>query len=58
MEEMILRQKVARLEFEHDQLLSELMHIDRLLRSVGFSEGLQTIKGVALEILDGEVELD
>ncbi len=58
MSEAILRQKIARLEFEHDQLLAELHHVDEMLRSVGFSEGLETVKGVMNEIIEKGIELE
>lgn len=46
-----LEQKIARLEFVHDQLTTELMYIDTLLKSVGFPHGLVSAKEVALELL-------
>ncbi len=56
MTEAVLRKRIAQLEFEHDQLLTELSYVDRLLRSVGFSDGLQTVKGAVKEIIDKEGE--
>lgn len=47
-----LQQKIARLEFIHDQLETELMYVDNLLKSVGFPRGLASAKEVALELLD------
>lgn len=50
-----LQKKVAKLEFVHDQLETELSYIDELLKSVGFPQGLASAKEVALELLqDGE----
>lgn len=46
-----LQQKVAYLEFVHDQLETELMYVDNLLKSVGFPRGLASAKEVALELL-------
>lgn len=46
-----LQQKIARLEFIHDQLETELMYVDNLLKSVGFPQGLVSAKEVALELL-------
>lgn len=46
-----LKQKVAYLEFVHDQLEAELLYTDRLLKSVGFPRGLNSAKEVALELL-------
>lgn len=47
-----LEQKIARLESVHDQLESELVYVDQLLKSVGFPEGVQSVKAVALELLE------
>lgn len=47
-----LEQKIARLESIHDQLESELIYINQLLQSVGFPNGLESAKAVALELLE------
>ena len=47
-----LEQKIARLESIHDQLESELIYVDNLLRSVGFPQGIESVKAVALELLE------
>lgn len=47
-----LQQKIARLEFVHDQLEAELMYVDNLLKSVGFPNGLASAKEVAIELLE------
>ena len=47
-----LQQKIARLESIHDQLESELIYVDAILRSVGFPQGLESAKEVALELLE------
>lgn len=52
MKEQESQQRVAYLEFVNDQLISELHYVDRLLKSIGFPEGLQTIKQVAQETLE------
>lgn len=49
-----LQQKVAHLEFIHDQLETELCYIDRLLKKVGFPNGVDSAKQVALELIDNE----
>lgn len=49
-----LSQKVARLEFANDQLVAELRYVDELLRSIGFPEGLETVKLAARELADQE----
>lgn len=54
MEPKQLEKKVAYLEFLNDQLSSELEYIDRLLKIIGFPEGLLTIKSAAQEVMDEE----
>lgn len=51
-----LDKKIAKLEFVHDQLESELKYVDTLLRSVGFPQGLSSAKEVALELLEEQKE--
>ena len=46
-----LQQKIAKLEFIHDQLETEIIYVDHLLKSVGFPRGLVSAKEVALELL-------
>jgi hypothetical protein len=46
--------KIAYLEFVNDQLISEIHYIDRLLRLIGFPDGLQTIKNAAQEVIEEE----
>jgi hypothetical protein len=46
-----LQKKIARLEFVHDQLETELVYLDTLLKSVGFPRGIDSAKEVALELL-------
>lgn len=50
----VLNKKIAQLEFEHDQLLAELEYVDKLLRAVGFSDGLKTVKATAIDLLKGD----
>lgn len=50
-----LNQEIARLESVNDQLLTELKYVDQLMRQVGFTEGLATVKATAADF-DGEVE--
>lgn len=47
-EELI--KKIAQLESMNDQLLAELSYVDQLMRQVGFSEGLATVKLTAKEL--------
>jgi len=49
-----LEKKIAYLEFVNDQLVSEIHYVDRLLRLVGFPDGLQTIKSAAQEMAEEE----
>ena len=51
-----LEQKVAYLEFVNDQLMSEITYVDRLLKLVGFPDGLETIKNAAQEVMEEEGE--
>jgi hypothetical protein len=45
-----LMDKIALLESMNDQLVSELGYVDNLMRQVGFSHGLATVKATAHEI--------
>lgn len=47
-------ERIAYLEFENDQLSSELHYVDKLLRAVGFGDGLNTVKQAAKELFDQE----
>ena len=47
-------EKIAYLEFENDQLSTELHYVDKLLRAVGFAEGLTTVKAAAKELFEEE----
>lgn len=47
-----LLQKIAKLEFENDQLTAELSFIDQLMKQVGFTEGLESLKITALELYE------
>jgi hypothetical protein len=49
-----LTEKIARLEFQNDQLITELEYVDSLLRNAGFSEGLSSLKSAARELVDYE----
>ena len=54
-----LMKKIAVLESINDQLSAEVEYVDRLMRMLGFSEGLLTVKSTAQEILDnGYLEED
>ena len=51
-----LARKVARLESINDHLKSEITQLDTLMRLVGFSGGIKTIKLAAEEIILKESE--
>ena len=44
--------KIAVLESVNDQLKTEVDYVDHLMKLLGFSEGLSTVKATAKEILD------
>ena len=47
-----LEKRVAYLESVNDQLASEIRYVDRLLRSIGFPDGLATVKTAAQELME------
>lgn len=47
-----LLKKIAMLESINDQLVTEVNYVDGLMKMLGFSEGLRTIKATAQEIID------
>ena len=49
-----LEKKIAYLEFVNDQLTSEIHYTDRLLKLIGFPEGLITIKEAAKQVIEEE----
>lgn len=53
-----LLKKIAYLESVNDQLSTEVTYVDHLMRLIGFSEGLITVKATAQEILDKGVNLE
>lgn len=46
-----LLKKIAKLETMNDQLTAELQYLEQLTKSLGFAEGLKTLKAAALEML-------
>lgn len=46
-----LIKRLAYLQFVEDQLSTELVYMDKLLRGVGFPRGLSSVKEVAKDIL-------
>jgi len=53
-----LEKRVAQLEFANDQLIAELRYLDHLMRQVGFTDGLQSLKATAMELYEAESEDD
>ncbi|MFT4554027.1 MAG: hypothetical protein ACI9S8_002672 [Chlamydiales bacterium] len=51
-----LLRKIAYLEFASEQLTTELQYVDKLMRLIGFPEGLETLKVVAHEVILEEDE--
>lgn len=47
-----LLKKLAELESVNDQLQAELRELDRLMKEIGFPEGISTLKKAASEILE------
>jgi hypothetical protein len=54
MKHVDLLKKIAKLETVNDQLTAELHYLEQLTRSLGFAEGLKTLKSAALEMLQAE----
>ena len=53
-----LLNKIAKLESINDQLASELRYLEKLAKSLGFAEGLKTLKAAALEMLEADKKKD
>lgn len=54
-----LEKKLAKLESIHDQLVTELGYVDRLMQLVGFSGGIVALKATAQELYEkGDALLD
>lgn len=51
-----LQKKLARLESLHDQLSTEVTYVDGLLKAIGFPEGLDSAKKVAIEIKEDQLD--
>lgn len=52
-----LEKRVAYLESLNDQLITEVSYCDQLMRTLGFSDGLATVKATAREIIDNGIDL-
>ena len=53
-----LLKKIAYLESLNDQLSMELKYVDKLLKRVGFPEGLDTIKSASEEFIEMQEQLE
>lgn len=53
-----LLKKIAMLESINDQLSTEVCYCDDLMRLLGFSEGLATVKATAKEIIEKKLDMD
>ncbi len=53
-----LLKKIAVLESLNDQLSTEVSYVDNMMRLLGFSEGLATVKATAQEIIDKGLNID
>jgi hypothetical protein len=49
--EQMLR-KISELESINDQLQAEIRYLDKILKKVGFEEGLKTLKFAAQELIE------
>lgn len=47
-----IERDIARLESINDQLTTELTYINELLKKSGFSRGIESLREVALEMLE------
>lgn len=52
MNEQEMLKRISELESINDQLQTELRYLDRLLKKVGFAEGLKTLKLAAQELIE------
>lgn len=53
-----LEHRIAYLESINDQLTAEMVHIDKLMKLIGFAGGLDTIKATADEIIKKGYNVD
>lgn len=53
-----LRKRISELESINDQLTAEMQYLDKLLKEVGFEEGLITLKFAAQELLNHDKDKD
>jgi hypothetical protein len=58
MDKQQLLRKRQQLEEENQQLARELIEVDQLMRLAGFSNGLETVKATAKELVRYKEDLD
>lgn len=51
-----LEKRVSELESINDQISSELTFLNSLLKKIGFSQGIETLKEAAHELLEIETQ--
>ena len=56
--EQELKRRISELESINDQLTAELRYLDKLLKEVGFTEGLITLKAAAIDLLQQDIDED
>ena len=54
MKKIDLQKQIARLESMNDYLQTEVDYVDHLMRLIGFSNGLETVKLTARELFESE----
>jgi len=52
MDQQQLKAEIARLESINDQLETEVAYVDELLRLSGFSRGIESLRDVAIEMIE------
>ena len=52
MEPEKMLKRISELETINDQLLTEINYLDRLLKQIGFEQGLVTLKAAAQELIE------
>ena len=45
-----LQERLSQLEFENDQLTAEINYVNKLLKNIGFTDGLESVKKAAQEL--------
>lgn len=48
------KKKIAHLETLNDQLQAEFQYLNKILKQLGFAQGIKTLKEAAQEILDNK----